>query len=735
MKEREPRPVWEMNWHDIFFDSGRSGIMATHGLISDNIGEWPMPFHPRPFLRLTAISIWSMGMAWPAALRAEDPRAVGVRDVKAIDTLGTDRYALIVGINDYADKNIPDLKYAEADARAVYDALINPTIGGIDSAKTTLLLGADATTRAIRKALTQLRGVPKNSTVFIFFSGHGAKEAGEAFWVTQDAELGGLGFSALPDREIRTLTDRIESTRLIMLLDCCYAAATVGGQKAVVDFAEATRGFTGKGRVTITGSGSGEESIEAGDLKHGVFAHYLLEGLSGKADGADGAEDGIVTLPELTTFLDRTVAEAARSRQGIQKPAIFMQEVQEPAKFLITIDAARIQTLLEQARLTSQQTKARLDALKTMFVDDQITDKQYQLGRQLLESPPERLDPPDRERLDAFVELTDGKLPTRRLAAVLDTIETPEQREARLRRERVATQARDLVASFNDAAKRNEYEAAKQAVDELRRLSPEHGALAGMASRLNEMTPPVPKELTLDCGGAVKLECVLIPAGEFMMGSPQSEARRFDDEGPQHLVRFAQPFYMGKYEVTQAQWEAVMGSNSSYFTHSRNLPVETVSWEDCQSFCRKLSSRSGQTVRLPSEAEWEYACRAGTTTRFFFGDSDTKLALFAWCRVSSDHKTHDVGQLRPNTWGLYDMHGNVWEWCEDWFHENYEGAPKDGRAWVSGVKQDGRVLRGGSWFYVDSRYLRSANRSKYTPDGRNDNLGFRVVVMGSGTTP
>ncbi len=205
-----------------------------------------------------------------------------------------------------------------------------------------------------------------------------------------------------------------------------------------------------------------------------------------------------------------------------------------------------------------------------------------------------------------------------------------------------------------------------------------------------------------------------------MMGSTNGEA----DEKPVHQVTINYSFYMGKYEVTQAQWQAVMGNNPSNFKNCGNCPVEEVSWNDARKFIRKLNQMNdGYTYRLPTEGEWEYACRAGTT-----GDYAGSLDETAWYYKNSGNKTHAVGSKRPNDWGLADMHGNVWEWCEDWYHGTYYGAPTDGSAWLSGGEQWERVLRGGSWLR-DAASLRSANRGHDTPDPRLDgNVGFRVVA-------
>ncbi|MCD6404609.1 MAG: formylglycine-generating enzyme family protein [Planctomycetes bacterium] len=207
------------------------------------------------------------------------------------------------------------------------------------------------------------------------------------------------------------------------------------------------------------------------------------------------------------------------------------------------------------------------------------------------------------------------------------------------------------------------------------------------------------------------IEMVFIPAGEFMMGSPSNESGRGSDEGPQHRVRLTKPFYLGKYEVTQREWRKVMGSNPSGFKGDRN-PVEQVSWNDCREFVDKAG------LRLPTEAEWEYACRAGSSTRFSFDDNS-----YAWYDGNSEDKTHPVGQKKPNAWGLFDMHGNVWEWCADWYGNYSSGRVTDSQGPSSGSS---RVLRGGSW-YDFSQICRSANRSYGSPDGTNHCLGFRVA--------
>ena len=264
------------------------------------------------------------------------------------------------------------------------------------------------------------------------------------------------------------------------------------------------------------------------------------------------------------------------------------------------------------------------------------------------------------------------------------------------------------------------------------------GSPGGVASSLAEYT------------NSIGMKFKLIPAGEFMMGSPASEKDRGDDEGPVHRgddrgddegpvhrVRITKPYYLGTYEVTQSQFEKVMGTSpwegKSYAKEGADYAASYVSWDDAVEFCKKLSTKEGRTYRLPTEAEWEYACRAGSKTAYSFGADSSNLGTYAWYDDNAydvDEKyAHRVGQKRANDFGLHDMHGNVWEWCQDWYGEDYyENSPaSDPTGPTKGVD---RVFRGGGWCF-SAKICRSANRSGSTPGARNYYLGFRVALVPS----
>ncbi len=257
-------------------------------------------------------------------------------------------------------------------------------------------------------------------------------------------------------------------------------------------------------------------------------------------------------------------------------------------------------------------------------------------------------------------------------------------------------------------------------------------AAAAEPKEAGSKTKIPPKEITVDLGRGVKLEMVLIPSGEFLMGSPDSDKDATAYEKPQHRVRITKPFYLGKYPVTREQWQAVMGNDPGSFKAPKN-PAETVTWDDCQEFVKKLNAKSGSeggTFQMPTEAQWEYACRAGSITRYCFGDDALKLGEYAWrYPVLSGKKaqTHPVGEKKPNAWGLYDMHGNVWEWCADWYDGGYyaKSPADDPQGPATGTN---RVARGGFWS-IDASLCRSASRLSRVPGRQNFLQGFRVCLL------
>ncbi|MFO0925716.1 MAG: bifunctional serine/threonine-protein kinase/formylglycine-generating enzyme family protein [Gemmataceae bacterium] len=317
----------------------------------------------------------------------------------------------------------------------------------------------------------------------------------------------------------------------------------------------------------------------------------------------------------------------------------------------------------------------------------------------------------------AAVQVLNGVAEHLREAALYDMVRDRRDRVERLDRE------------IREAVQQTRVNGLRPRVEELLTLQPGRDDLRRLLERLPK--GPIPGETTTVNVGGVPMKFAWIPPGSFLMGSPPTEEQRSDNE-TQHRVTLTQGYWLGVHEVTQAQWRAVMGNNPSKFKGD-NLPVESVSWDDCQAFCRKLGEKTGKRFRLPTEAEWEYACRAGTTTTFHFGETisteqanyDGNYTYGRGKKGTYCQKTTPVGNYPANSWGLHDMHGNVWEWCQDWFGAYGLQDIKDPKGLLSGAA---RVLRGGSW-YGHPWNCRAAFRRRLVPDRRYGTYGCRVLLV------
>lgn len=357
----------------------------------------------------------------PATKSIAASKAIGVEQIRAVDHVGENRYALIVGINDYLDDSIPDLKTCQADALAMYELLTDPAKGGIKESNAYLLLGEQATSRNIRIHLGKLRRIPSKSTVFVYFSGHGCKEGDEAYWVAQDSQMDDLFSTGISNIEVQRYLSSIPSDRVVVMLDCCYAAATVkGGKASVGNFTDVLNKFTGKGRAYLMAAGSGEEAIEAKDLKRSVFTHYLVEGLAGKADDN---KDGVIVLTELSNYVDSHVADEARLRGGLQRPVMRMDNVTEPSKFGLTVYPEGLIRASKKKTEYQKRIEKDIQALRKLYFDKKITPQQFQLGERLIKKDNSLLNQLDRKRKREFRQLIDGKLSSENLKMALDVIQ------------------------------------------------------------------------------------------------------------------------------------------------------------------------------------------------------------------------------------------------------------------------------------------------------------------------
>jgi formylglycine-generating enzyme required for sulfatase activity len=576
-------------------------------------------------------------------------------------------HALVIGNDDYA--NLPKLKTAIADAREV-ERVLREAYGF----QTHLLVNARRA-QIVSALSVYRRELDANANLLIYYAGHGYndKDADKAYWLPVDATVDDTSNWIIAD-EITTAVRVIPARHVLVISDSCYSGTLTRDLNISLPRPSEREQFlqrmaAGHSR-TLMASGGNEPVADGGGSGHSVFAAALLRGLQ-------QMDKPQFTAAELfNTYIVESVAGRAEQtpvydplrNSGHESGDFVFARVNNNAKPVEAIVNAPPATKIDPA----QQELAFWNSIQNSTDADDFKD--------YLARYPNGLYAGIARRRISMLSSATKPIPTN----------TPS----------------NTLANTTSAA---------------------HPAMH-------------PQQIQNRAG----IEFVWIPPGSFMMGSNYNNY-----EQPVHRVTISEGFYMGKNEVTQAQWQKMMGNNPSYFKGCDSCPVEQVSWDDAQEFIRRLNAQSDNYMyRLPTEAEWEYACRAGTT-----GDYAGALDSLAWygnnsgrryldvreiARTDSsnflqrlsdnENQTHPVGTKQPNAFGLFDMHGNVWEWCQDLYHEDYHGAPDDGRAWEGGVEQKYRVLRGGSWTDF-STGCRSTERYWPMKGDRKNFIGFRLVSV------
>ena len=574
------------------------------------------------------------------------------------------RRAILIAASEFPEEpSLQTLRCPKNDVAGLAEALTSPDFGLFTDPLTFINDPSHSTLRAINRVFKE---ASRDDQVLIYYSGHGKQDtAGHLHLATSDTETGALETSSIAVGTLRRLIDNYACKQVALILDCCFGGA-VGKdflKSGVDDHLKQT--FQGRGIYILTASTATQTAREKEGDDYSLFTKHILQGI--RQGEADHDDDGLISLDDLYEYVKTRVPKEAP-----QYPTKWEFGVQGNSLFI--------------ARAVRTFSPERLRAFKQKIKDDEdylLPEVFEQAYRVIRENQPKR----DKDFFALLEELCDGRA---------------RHGEFNSRWLRLAP------------APEQEKKAPAQQEKKARPPSP-----AIVTPPQEKKAPPrKPVESFTDDLNGVPLEMIFVPGGAFKMGSPKGNGH--DDERPQHDVTVP-GFYIGKYQITQAQWEAVMGKNPSHFKGDPALPVESVSWNDAKKFCEKLAQMTGKAYRLPSEAEWEYACRAGTT-----GDHAGDLGAMAWYSNNSGGKTHPVGQKQPNAFGLYDMHGNVWEWCEDVWHDNYKDAPIDGSAWLGGGNSSLRVVRGGSWS-TDEGCCRSACRW-FEPGVHDDHLGVRVVV-------
>jgi formylglycine-generating enzyme required for sulfatase activity len=625
------------------------------------------------------------------------------------------RLALLIGVSKYG-AGIPALPECVVDVDAMQRVLVHPEMGGFAAADITVLKNPQR--QEMVDAIHQLFSNRKPDDLLLFyFSGHGMMDEDEyklhlatsGTYTNQNSRV--YAPSAVEAAYIHQRLNYSKSRRLVLILDCCYSGAFAKEMTKGDSIINLDNYLGGKGRAILTSSTASELSLgakvttEHGNSGLSIYTRYLVEGI--ETGAADLDNDGFIGVEELHEYASKRVKEAAPA----MNPKFYQQRDEGGTIFLAK--SPKDDSKLKYRKEVEKWVEPPLGRISSV-ARRLLKLKQIELG-----ISPDDAESIEAEVLQPYTELAHklGEYEKALIEAVESGYPFSPVVEAALK----AYYEEGLKLKYEHIAEIEQriLKAVKSSL-KIQFTSVKIDAKGKIIDR-----PQGEAEIFIeDLGEGVSLTMVKIPGGEFLMGSPTSEEGHNNSESPQHLVKVPE-FYMGQTLVTQAQWQQIMGNNPSHFTGDGKLPVEQVSWLDTQEFCQKLFEQTQREYRLPSEAEWEYACRAKTTTPFYFGETITdKLANYGRCRS----KTTPVGEFSPNAFGLYDLHGNLWEWCQDRWHENYEGAPINGSSWLDLAAAENalRVLRGGSWNDFP-RLCRSAARIVNSPDNRISNFGFRVV--------
>jgi formylglycine-generating enzyme required for sulfatase activity/uncharacterized caspase-like protein len=618
------------------------------------------------------------------------------------------KYALLVGVSKYHTKDFEPLPSAIEDVAAMRRVLQHPEMGGFPADQMTVLM--NPTRSQVETAIFQLfAGKRQDDLLLFYFSGHGVKDdTGKLYFTVPETEKyqeAVMGHTAIAASMLHESMGRSASEYQVLVLDCCFSGAIAKGMTIKDDGGVDVRSqLGGRGRAIFTASSSTQYSFQQDDLPLSVYTQFFVEGIEKGAADLDG--DGQISADELHRYVLEKVQKVA--------PAMTPQ-------FYPVQDGHRIYLARSPKDDPALKYRKEVERWVKQGAFNVERDRFSVAARNLLEEQRRIL----QLSVDEAVAIA---------SEVLQPIQEYKRKKEKYRQTLIDTRD-DEDYPFCDATQNalKEYQVILGLRDEdveaigLDVLKPPYRVpfVRPMLEALEfedkaSLPPPSPHQsFTLNLDDKVQLELIAIPGGSFWMGLPDGEG--YASERPRHQVTIA-PFWMSKYPITQAQYQAVMGKNPSHFKGDRR-PVEQVSWHDAIAFCEKLRGKGDRSFRLPSEAEWEYACRAGTETPFCFGD----MISTGQVNHSQHYKqTTDVGSFPENAFGLCDMHGNVWEWCADHWHGNYEGAPIDGSAWKTPNDSVSRLLRGGSWLVIPD-HCRSAGRSNNSPDDANNNIGFRVA--------
>ncbi|MDZ8068262.1 MAG: SUMF1/EgtB/PvdO family nonheme iron enzyme [Nostoc sp. DedQUE08] len=660
-------------------------------------------------------------------------------------------WAIAIGINQY--DYLQPLNYAKRDAQLMQEFLGNEA--GFErifffSDDSPELAGKSTrpTRTNLLRVLRQLFEKPfmgAGDNFWFFFSGHGIRYADRDYLMPCDGDPEDIENTAIAINFVTERLRRCGADNVVLILDACRNEGKKTGEGIGRQTADEARQ---QGVISIFSCIPQEYSYEINALQQGAFTKALLEGL--------GIQGKCATVERLDQYLRFRVPELVSQHKNTrQTPYVIAEPVNKSHLILVP----RYATLNDIATLKNDAYQAEvnrnLDLAEQLWIrvlaaasgQDMEAVKSLQRIERLRNSSaipdlPQQTIPQASKSVTNTPISKPSQIPSSKPTSSSPVTNTQTSGAGQF----VTSTTTSKKLILPNWSRRRVIQTTGFAVAGLgltivlpRLLWSDSGETDYSAGTpyTPASTPEIkqkPKDFIEDLGNNTTLDMLWIPGGTFMMGSPGGEAQRDEDESPQHQVKVP-GFFMGKYEITQAQYQAIIGSNPSNFKGEKR-PVETVSWDDAVKFCKKLSQKTGKTYRLPSEAEWEYACRAGTKTPFYFGETiTTDLVNYngdypygSAPKGKFRNETTNVGIFPPNSFGLYDMHGNILEWCQDVYNDNYQDAPKDGTAWLTGKDNNIMPLRGGSWLNRAGG-CRSADRCGHARADLNNDVGFRVVLV------
>jgi formylglycine-generating enzyme required for sulfatase activity len=614
------------------------------------------------------------------------------------------KVALLIGVSEY-QPGLNPLPGSVLDVDALREVLVHSEMGGF--AETNVIVLKNPQRQEMEDRIYHLfANRSKDDLLLFYFSGHGVRDdRGQLYLANCNTRKDSgqlVDSTAVAATYLQNKINSSKSQRQVIILDCCFSGAIAQGMTIKDDGVVDVNAYLGgKGRAILTSSTATEYSFGSDTTEEtglSVYTRYLIEGI--KTGAADTDNDGYIGVDELHEYAARCVKEAAPA----MTPKFYPME--EGYKIILAKSPKDDPVLKyrKEVHRKVEQGKGKLSSFAERF----LVNKQNEWGisAEIAKQIRDEVLQPYREYERKLAEYELALRDSVTAGEIQYPLSPSIEEDLQEYRQHLKLKETDIIAIENKILLPLKIQYEKS-------LEPEEDSFEQYEESFNHQI------LTETLHDGITLEMIKIPAGSYLMGSDED-----DSEKPQHQVNL-QEFYVGKYPVTQEQYQAIMGTNPSKFKDNPKNPVECVSWDDAQEFCQKLSEKTGRKYRLSSEAEWEYACRAGTQTRYYFGDDEKQLGEYAWYSENSRTKTHPVGQKKPNNWGLFDMSGNVWEWCEDGWHNNYQNAPTDGSSWNDNHSQTKlRVLRGGSWVNYP-RSCRSALRNYI--GYRFGDLGFRVV--------